>query len=477
MLTSAEVGKLALLYAGSSIFGTVTILSLNVATAKFVAESDGDRKSMKIATAMRSAVMLVGLSTVSGLIFILALSPAISLWLFGSEFDASIISAAIASAAISNFAGIFASVLWGLSLFGELFVLNVAGAVIGQLCAVFLAWFGFRLAGVVIGWNLGWLVALVIAAVYCRPHLRQNVRDPLQMKSMILYSYPILLSSLIGIVQNWSDVTVLFAVTRNLVYTGVYYLSLTGANMFSIFTAAMASAIFPTLSNKHGRGQEDAFRHVLMFAGKFLNIFVLPLSIAVASLASNIVTLAYGDAYGVAALPFAVLSSSVIFVGYLNIMGITLQSTGRTRPLIKIAAISGLVEVVLTATLAPTLKENGPAVARVCMSMVGVALSYVAVRGVWWPTFDRKSLANGFAISLLVAATVFGFDNLFARPWHMNGFTTILIEACLFFFAYLIGLLILRPLAANELELLMASSPKCLRSAFRVARLFVTAQS
>ena len=463
ILTPVEIGKLPLLNAAMGVFGTITVLSLQTATTKFVSEYAGSGRMDKVSGTTWTAIRVVAAVSVPAFILLAFLSPEVSELVFGSSADASLIAFALLAALVSSFGALLVSMLWGLNLFGKMVTCNLIGIVVGRAVGVLLAWVGLRLQGFVIGWVVGAAASLALSMVFARPYLRTR-REHVSAGSMLAYSYPILFTMLIGLVQNWADVTILYGLTGSLVSTGVYYMGLAGAGVLSIFATALTSAIFPTLSAMYGRVETGPFRETLRVSQRILNVSVLPVGFALAAVSGTAVTVAYGKAYLGATIPFAIIVASWIVPAYLSLMVVTLQATARTRPLVTISGAAALTEVVLTAALVLPLNVIGSAVARVGMSLVGVLVAFSYVKGERWPTIDRTSLLKGLGLSALAGGILFTFDSFAANALQVSPLSRILLEAGVFVIVYTGGMIALKPLTSRDIDLLRSALPPSFRS-------------
>ena len=463
ILSPFEIGKLPLLNATMGVFGTITVLSLQTATTKFVSEYGGTGRMDKASGAAWTAIRVVAAISLPAFILLAFLSPEVSELVFGSSADAGLITFVLFASLISNFGALLVSMLWGLNLFGKMVACNLTAMVVGRTVGVLLAWAGLRLQGFIIGWVIGATASLALSTVFARPYLQAR-SEHVSARLMLAYSYPILFTVLIGLVQSWADVTVLYALTSSLVSTGVYYMGLAGAGVLSVFATALTSSIFPTLSAMYGRGETGPFKETLRVSQRILNVSVLPVGFALAAVSGTAVTVAYGRAYLGASIPFAVIVASYIVPAYLALMAVTLQATANTRPLIRIWGLAALTEVVLTAALVLPLNLVGSALARVSMSLMGVLVAFPFVKGEWWPAIDRSSLGKSLAISAVAGLILFAFDSFAVNALQATPLTRILLEGGLFIVVYAGGLIGLKPLTPQDIDLLRSAFPSRFRT-------------
>jgi len=458
ILNPIEIGELPLLGATYSVFSTITLFALGTATTKYVAQYAGSGSEGKVVGVASMALRIVAALSVPAFLIVALISPQISELIFGTALNAVVLVLVIFAAVIVNFGTILLAVLWGLNLFGRMVAANIVGVVTSRVFGVLLAASPLRLEGYFIGWIIGNTSILLIAFAYARPHLTKT-QEKMPAVTMLIYSYPILFSSLVSLVQQWADITILYGLTGSLVYTGVYYLGLAGAGILSPIANSVTSAVFPTLSSKHGRTEAQSFRSTLRVAERALNVLVIPASFGLAAIAPTAVAAAYGKTYLTATIPFAILISSTIINAYLGLMGTVLQSIAKTQPLFKIASAAAVTEVILTAILVVPLNVVGSALARLGMILVSVPLTYRYVKGEWWPSLDKQQLARCLALSAVVAAVLFGFDSYLLSKLTISSLSKLLLDGGVFVIVYLGGLVVLKPVRSEDIELLKAAVP------------------
>lgn len=462
ILRPVEIGQLPLFNAIQAVFTTITIFSLNVATAKFVSEFAGIGRKDRVWGVALVALKVVASLSIPGFLLFLMLSSQLSRLVFGTPLDAQLVSLVVTSGLIANFVTILASVLWGLNLFGPMVTVNLVGAILSRVFGIFLATTPLRLEGYLIGWILGNALGLVSALTYLRPHLKRS-QENFSARTLIAYSYPLLFSSLVLLVQSWADVTILYALTGSLVYTGIYFLGSVGSNILNPIPNSLVNAVFPTLSSKYGRDERESFRAALRVAGRAVNVLVLPVSFGLIGISRTAVRVAYGISYLGAAIPFAILIAAAIITSYSTLMSLVLQATARTQPIIKIAIAAALTEITFTAALTAPLNVAGPAVARFGMFVVTLLLTYRYVRGEWWPSIDRTQLTKCLVLSLVIAVVLFGFDSFILSGFMLGSATKLLLDAGLFLTIYLGGLWLFKPLHSEDMDLLRTAFPSSLQ--------------
>jgi O-antigen/teichoic acid export membrane protein len=473
ILSPTEIGELPLLNVAYTVFSTITLFALGTATTKYVAQYSGSGNEDKVAGVASIALKIVAALSVPSFLIVALFSPQISQLIFGTALNQAILVLVIFAAVILNFGTILVAVLWGLNLFWQMVTANIVGVITGRLLGILLATTSLRLEGYFIGWVIGNASILVLGFAYTRPHLKKT-DEKIPAATMLLYSYPILLSGLVGLLQQWADVTILYGLTGSLVYTGVYYLGLSGSNILGPIAGSLTSAVFPTLSSKHGAGDSESFRSMLLVTERALNVLVIPASFGLAAIAPTAVTVAYGRNYLAAIIPFAILIASTILVAYQSLMTIVLQSIARTQPLLKIASVAAVTEVILTAALVVPLNVAGSAMARLGMVLVSMLATYWYVKGEWWPSPDKRQLTKCLALSIAVAAILFGFDSYILSRFATSSLIKLVLDAGVFLIVYIGGLIVLKPLHHEDIDLIKAAIPFHLHGPLRMLERRIT---
>ena len=467
ILNLPEIGELPLLNVTYSVFSTITIFALGTATTKYVAQYAGSGNENQVAGVAPIALKIVAALSVPGFLVVALISRQISGIIFGTALSSAVLVLVIFAAVILNFGTILVAVLWGLNLFGQMVTANIVGVITSRVFGVLLAASPLRLEGYIIGWIIGNTSTLLIAFAYTRPLLRKT-QEKIPVVTMLVYSYPILLSTLVALVQQWADVTILYGLTGSLIYTGVYYLGVSGAGILSPIATSITSAVLPTLSSMHGRVDSESFRGTLLIAERAMNGLVIPASFGLAAVAPIAVTVAYGRDYLTATLPFAIIVASTILVAYQSLMATVLQSIAQTQPLLRITLAAAATEIVLTAVLAVPLNVVGSALARLGMILVSMLVTYWCVKGEWWPSLDKQQLMKCLALSTVIAVVLFVFNAYLLSELAISSLSKLLLDAGVFVVVYICGLVILKPLHPEDVELLKAATPSRLHGLLKM---------
>lgn len=143
---------------------------------------------------------------------------------------------------------------------------------------------------------------------------------------------------------------------------GHYTVALRFMDIFTIVPAVLLLTVFPLMSRIDGaagkRLEEAAF-----WSYKALSLFVLPVALAATVLAEPIMQLLFGAAYLPAARPMAILMWSLFF-SYANTVTFdAITAAGMQRVLLRLSAITMILNIGLNVLLIPRYGAVGAAVA------------------------------------------------------------------------------------------------------------------
>jgi len=458
VLGPSDVGKISTLLFFMTIFTVFTQFSLPVASAKFISESIGKGQAAVAGAVAEKAFRLVLLFSVPSMLLASFLSPWISTILFGTDADAASLMVIAAASVVLNIAALYDGYLRGLGRFREMALAGLTYIVFSRLIGVMLAWLGYGVLGVAVGWFLGAVVFLVLSRFFLGGKLSHSREGEFGVKALLAYCYSASTYTIVTTVQSWIDVMILYVLTSDLALEGIYYLAVTGSAIVSVVWKAITTTILPLISAKHGKGG-DVDRKISV-STRLLNLAVLPLSLSLAAASQTAVVLAYGPAYLPGVLPFAVLTMLSIVQAYEALFVTVLLAVGETGALMNIGLISSVSDAVVIVVLGGWLRVMGAVVARVVMFFVSLTLCYWEVKKILRFAIDVDSFKRALLLSTVVAVPIAFADSTLMNVFQMNPFVTLLIDGTIF---VSVGLLVARKFKlfkVEDIELLRQALPK-----------------
>jgi len=460
ILSPADIGKSSILMFFMTVFTVFTQFSLPVASAKFISEGIAKGQLAVAGAVAEKAFRLVLLFSVPSMLLASFLSPWLSIALFGTDAETVSLIVVAVTCVVLNVANLYSGDLRGLGKFREMALAGLSYVAFSRVLSLTLAWFGYGVQGVVVGWFLGAVIFLFLSRFFLGYELPHSGGGDFVVKALLAYCYPILAYTVVTMIQGWVDVMMLYALTSDLALEGVYYLAVSGSTIVSVFWVAIATTILPLISAKYGRGRD--VEGDIAVSMRFLNLTVLPFSLSLSAVSQTAVVFAYGPGYLSGVLPFAVLTSASIIQAYVSLFATVLQAVGETRTLMNAGLISSIFNAIVVLVLGRYLGVMGAVVARVVMFSVALGLCFWEVKKRLGFTMDVDSFKRALLFSTVVAVPIAFVDSALMHAIRMHPFVTLLIDGTIFVG---VGSLVARKfrlLKVEDIELLRQALPKSL---------------
>jgi O-antigen/teichoic acid export membrane protein len=422
VLSPSEVGSFSLLLMIMAAFNTLTLLALNNAVIKYVSESLGRGDEEEAWACSRKALKLMLSVAVPALGACLLASPMLSSYVGVRSLE---VSTMLASAFVLDLTSYYGAIMYGYCMFKQVSAQNILYTLSSRFLGLLLAFLGLKVLGLSLGFLMGSLATLAYSLLVLRGKVGRS-KEGFPSSKLLRFSTPIYGANAIGLLQSWLDVAILSGVA-GLSATGTYYIAIASVAPLSIVWVPLSSALFPTLSWMNGSGDREQVLEVCERALRIATAIVLPLSVALASVASTSILSAYASIYGS-----------------------ELQALGRTGPIFLAGVTSIVTYVVLLATITKPLGQVGAALARAAMIAVGFSVLHREV-GAKLPSNLDKSLV----VAVALASTLAPIELFVRTSIYLKAF----VEASAFVLVALLAFKLVKPLDDYEVGLLKAIIP------------------
>ncbi len=299
----------------------------------------------------------------------------------------------------------------------------------------------FAAAGATFGAVTGAIVGLLyLIYVYAgfRPGVPEGSEDPdpfwLMAKRIVLFAIPI---SLVGIIMPLIQLIDMSVVPGRLQASGLdfqeatrLYGQLSGGavpliNMPTVFTAAIAASLVPSISEAAAVGSMAQIRRRTSLGLKLTIVIVLPATVGMYLLATPIADFLYG-APEVGA-PLAAMSSVILFLGIQMTTSAVLQGMGKTMLPVQNLVAGAVVKLILTWFLTFSYGIQGAAYASVAGFLIAAGLNMAALHAEVGSIVDIGSaVLKPVLSSAAMAATVILLYPWAQRIFESNGMATLL---------------------------------------------------
>ncbi|MCL4333839.1 MAG: oligosaccharide flippase family protein [Candidatus Thermoplasmatota archaeon] len=406
--TSELVGIVALLLAITSILNIVFTLGINYGLQHFISyhlgkgEFDAVRGLIK-----RFSVVGVGLSAAS-FVFLYFTSPIFATLFFHS----------LRYATLMRFLGIelffmvtstlFSSILIGLQNFKSQAVFNIIGMLISYSLPVILLFLFNNPIYIVVGWALGFAFSAMAYGIKILEKLRsingnvtQHYRD-----RIFSYSFPLLVSSLIGYGSSYVDRFVV-SYLLNLSLLGIYNFALLISSAIGFIGGPFATIMLPKLSEAYGLENYEDFRSYVAKGIELISSIYVPIAMLVASLSSSILLFLSSGEYLPATIPVMIvlISSSAFISG--GILVVSLQGIRKTRIFLLTSSLGLISNFVLSILLIPRFQMIGAAIGYSSISIVPFGILYHYTAKFRILRLEWRKLGKIYLSSIIMFTTTF----------------------------------------------------------------------
>lgn len=428
-----------------SLFG-IPDLSINRAATHYISQkrSKGEDFKPYVSTSLLAA-------SLTGLAFYLLIS------LFSGEISRHIFQKPYLSPLISIIAyvifviainRVIQGILLGLERTELIALIVIGSAVLRNLFAIILIFYGLEVFGAILGQAVGYFITMFISVVVLLKVLRKirlsSSSEPLRriIKEMYSYSLPIAIFAFASVIfQQFYNI--LAARSLSDFAYGNFSAAWVAYGSSLIFTNSIAMALFPSLS-KLAAIDEKIVSLSYGRAIKYASLILLPIGVIFVGIPDKLIIFFYGPQYLLAINLLRLLALSLFFcVIGLGVTFPTLLSLRRTKTLAIIQLASILISYFIIITFMSELSATIYAVAIILMNFSSAIFGYI----VMYHDYDAR-IDVRFTVKALISALLSLISIYFIKNMVPNLFLSIIVSG--FILAITYGGLISLTGALNE---------------------------
>ncbi|MEM3859955.1 MAG: oligosaccharide flippase family protein, partial [Candidatus Micrarchaeaceae archaeon] len=285
--TTEIVGVFALLSAVATIFSAIFSLGLQTGTQHFISYHLGRGEDGAIKSLIRKMIFFSLILSFSSFATVWLLSPLLSSFFFHTFkyiHYLRLIDIEISLMIVTN---LLLSMLLGLQNFktnGLMLIVN-SGIGYGLIAPIFLLY--RDPIGILYAWITGYSVSFTILLAIISMKMRSVKAEEERIRPVLVYSFPIFLSSLIGTGSVYVD-RFIVSFFLNLSELGIYNFSLLIINAMSILTIPFSTILLSKLSEFYGRGDRESFRLYSEKAVEMISAVYVPIALLLAALSQSV---------------------------------------------------------------------------------------------------------------------------------------------------------------------------------------------
>lgn len=346
ILNPTEVGVVGLLASAQAVFTTVTSLSLPSAATRFISASLAAGDIKNAGGVARTVLKISAVAASVGLFVAGILVPLIVTLSAGASNLATLLLVTFLASFFLDLVTVYTAFFLGVGRYAATLYQNVVYVPLSRGLGLFLAYRGLGVLGIVTGWALGGVIALVLSLYLWHHGLPKSSSYPV--RPLLLFSLPVLASSLIILGQQWGDIWILQELLASTATIGPYYIVVSSVTFLSVLWIPVSQAIYPSLSASYSTGRIDVISEKLSLAFRLVNLAVLPMGVALAAVSPTALLLVYGRTYSMnESLTLSILALTAVFTAQGALLFVTLQAIGRTRKYLEIALASTIIYIAI----------------------------------------------------------------------------------------------------------------------------------
>ena len=408
-------GDLGLYRMVSTIYGIAMLfaaIGIPAAIIKYMAEYKGDRnKTNSIVSAGVITSLLLGI----GFSVLFYLSSGIFEEIFKMPGLAGLLKIFSPVFPFALVGGVLLGMLNGLREMKKFGTATIIQSVLMLVISVLLIYFGFGVAGVVIGGvlaSVGWcLYLLLITRDYFKITFEGYAENT---KMMLVFGVQIFAGNAINMINYQADI-VLIGYFLTATDVGYYAVAVGLSKFFWIIPQSIQTIVYPSVSKYWAKNNHSALQTMIDKSMKYTACVLLPIGLGVGFFARDIITMIFGEGFGYAVLPLLILITGTVIFGIVKAIGGSMTGAGRPDIGLKIVGISATTNIGLNVLLIPYLGIAGAAIATAISLAIATLLGLYFNIKILRVRIDFEWFAKLSGITMLSILTFMwlGFTNIY----------------------------------------------------------------
>ncbi len=246
------------------------------------------------------------------------------------------------------------------------FIVNILQNTVKVAALIFLILLGFKINAIVFSYFLGIMSMMVVAYIVFRhkigstlpkSELQSSQRKEMH-RSLLIYSWPIILSSIISSIFIWTD-SFMLGYLKGVENVGLYNAATPIVALLGIVPDLFAQFFLPLITKEFSRKKHESIKELSKQVEKWNFLLNLPLFLLMFLFPGVMINLLFGQEYLVAENALRILSiGGLIASCFVALSGDLLSMIGKTRHLFINLFLVSVINLILNGILIP-LKKIG----------------------------------------------------------------------------------------------------------------------
>jgi O-antigen/teichoic acid export membrane protein len=415
VLPTDELGSVVVLAAIAQLVSIAAALGLGTGFQHFLAYHKSRAELSNVRTLVRiafAAAILLSLAAAGG---IEVFSRQLSSFFFHTGSYSLAIELLGLYAGLSTAITLLQSVLIGLQRFMAFSTAYMTAAVATYGMAVVFLHLRASVVSIVLGWVVGSAAAIFLFVALVVRYSQQatvplaseppSEAERFRYRTLLLYSFPVLASALIGTSAAYVDRLVL-ATLVNLSTVGIYNYAILVATGSLFLVGPFQTILVPRISASFGKKASEAIRDDVRTAATLIVLVYVPFALGLAAVGPFLLRFFVGSGFLPASVPLALLLGiTAVCIPYIVFIALA-SGIRRTGVFVHSASLALVSNVALSILLVPRFGMIGAAVGNSSMYWTAFLVMYFELRGTGLIRLDLGSFGRIWVASAIMCAAV-----------------------------------------------------------------------
>ncbi|MBT7903306.1 flippase [Candidatus Woesearchaeota archaeon] len=198
-------------------------------------------------------------------------------------------------------------------------------------------------------------------------------------KKLVLFGFPLLLSTTGYLILNYTD-TLLLTHFKTLTEVGLYNVALPAASLILYLGTSISSIVFPLTSELCAKKNKRTLITGIQLLHRFLLIVIVPVALIIFSFSDLVLSLLFGEKYILAQniLKILVIGTACFTITHVNFSMVS--GIGKPKIIAKIVLGVALLNIILNIILIPLIGVVGAAISTSISQIIMLILSILALK-------------------------------------------------------------------------------------------------
>ena len=407
LLPTSALGAISLLLAIASLMNVAFSFGFPVTAQHFISFNIGTGDHAEMRSVALKILGISGVLSLGSLAFTFVTARLLAILFFHNPYDTALIEVASFYIAIGVFFGVLHGSALGFQMFRADALIFLSSASLSYLLGLLLLLIFHGIIYLIIGLTICYLYGSILYLIYIffRMPESKEMSNKTSLSIIFSYSWPILLSSLIGYGSSYVDRFVV-AYFFNLSTLGIYSFVLLVSSSLSFLSGPIANVLVPKLSEYFSTDDNEKMKFGVSLSSTVTMLVYSPMALGLASVAPIALMLLAKPVFasGYVALIILLGTSSVMVLG--GILGSVIYAVRKTWVYLITTVMTLVSNITLSFILIPRFGMIGAAVANSSVSVVAFIILYHYAIRVGLRRFDWSTVIKLWFSSLVMFVMV-----------------------------------------------------------------------